>query len=106
MKRLDVFEAVIIERARQDAKFGTQNHPDTHPSASLSDALEAERLAKEMCSSGFANGSLSWSDILLEEVMESHTAGVQGNYAALESELIQVMAVCLAQLECIERRRK
>jgi len=75
-------QKIYRERMRQDEKWGgPQDHED---------AL--------------------WLAILVEEVGEvAHDMqGVRGcdPWAMAERELVQVAAVCIAWLECIERRRK
>lgn len=82
-------KCVVIERIKQDVKWGVQNHSD-----------------------------LRWLPILMEEVGEvsetineayPHKENIyEYEYEAcidsLEYELIQVAAVCLAWVECIRRR--
>lgn len=75
-----VFEAVIAERARQDRKWGTQNH---------SDALWLAILSEE-----FGEAA--------KEANETHFRGK--DTGLLVAELVQVIAVCKAWIECIERR--
>lgn len=77
-----IFQAVCRERQRQEKKWGEQNHPD---------AL--------------------WLAILAEEFGEAAKEANETHFRAkdpydLESELVQVMAVAKAWLECIERREK
>ena len=82
-----VFDAIQQERLVQDARWGEQNH-----------------------------GELKWSAILTEEVGEVARAvneltptkgnvsgGRVGQTLLLRRELIQVAAVCVAWLECLER---
>lgn len=70
---------VLAERQRQETKWGEQNHDDFFWSAILYEELgEAAR-------------------ILLEE-------GCDGFTGALRPELVQVAAVAVAWLECIDRR--
>ncbi len=77
---VDPLKDVMLERARQDAKWGEQNHPD-----------------------------LYWLAILVEEVGElaqniiSKPTAI--NMMKIRDELVQVTAVGLAWLECIERRK-
>jgi len=78
-----VIELIVGERIRQDVKWGEQNHPD-----------------------------LYWLGILMEEVGEvakaviEKAANVREEKCAKEVvhlELVQVAAVAVAWLECIER---
>lgn len=74
-----ILEDVRDERARQDAKWGVQDHEDTY-----------------------------WLGILVEELGECarFCVGKQHptNRARKRTELTQVAAVALAWLECLDRR--
>lgn len=76
----DPLQDVMAERARQDAKWGEQNHKD-----------------------------LYWLGILSEEVGELARNLIDPQTPLLErkarEELVQVAAVAVAWLECMERRR-
>lgn len=86
------------ELARQDAKFGEQNHSDgTSPSGGREDAIEA----RKYCQEAAANGNLTWSDILLKEVYE---AFAEADPDALLAELLQVEAVARQWRMAIRRR--
>ena len=67
-------ELVILERQKQDQKWGEQNH---YP--------------------------VRWITILGEEFGELCNATLEGNQTALEKELIQVAAVCKAMWESGKR---
>ena len=74
-----VLAAIRTERARQDEKWGVQNH---HP--------------------------MEWLVVLMEEVGEAAQAAVEMNWrdASPENyreELIQVAAVCVNAIECLDR---
>ena len=66
---------VMLERARQDQKWGEQNHDD-----------------------------LYWLGIIMEELGEAAKAIIEGDHARIHKELVQTTAVGLAWLECLERR--
>jgi NTP pyrophosphatase (non-canonical NTP hydrolase) len=69
-------EALIrVERARQEAKWGEQNHDDAR-----------------------------WLKILVEEVGELAKAMLEQDDAGVKLELVHVAAVAVAHLESIERR--
>ncbi len=75
-----VINEVLAERDSQDRKWGEQNHDDYR-----------------------------WLTILTEEIGELAQAALHDEFGGkhagtLESELIQAAAVCVAWLECIERR--
>lgn len=74
-----ILDDVSIERERQDAKWGVQNH-----------------------------SSFTWLAILGEEVGESNQAALKAHFgnrgwAHYREELIQVAAVAVAMVECLDR---
>lgn len=95
------------ERARQDVKFGEQNHPDgTGPGAYWPAYGNMDFVAdamKRLCqSSGKPGGEGdSWFKVLAEEFTE---AMAEDDSAKLRAELVQVAAVAVAWVECIDRR--
>lgn len=104
-----VLEEVSHERARQDAKWGQQNHPDgTGPALILADlphhqghvrADHLEAWAKARCQA--AEGGDTYERILTEEWAEAIAAE---HPDTLRAELVQVAAVCVAWVEAIDRR--
>jgi hypothetical protein len=101
-------EAVLTERARQDAKWGQQNHPDgtgehwealtgRHAGAAAEMAEDAQRRTDEAAE----RGECTWSLILAEEFAE---AVAEQDPAKLRTELVQVAAVALQWVEAIDRR--
>lgn len=87
---------IVDERARQDRKWGQQNHPNgtARPGARLlADYYRA------VCQ---ANGPLedNWQDILLEEVFE---ALAEDEWPVLRRELVQAAAVIVQWIECGDR---
>lgn len=95
---IPVLALVADERARQDAKWGEQNHPDG--SGSPGSQLTAN-LYRDLCDIRHRKGIGSWADILLEEVYE---ALAEGDPAKLKVELVQSAAVIVAWIEAIDRR--
>ncbi|WP_328647163.1 hypothetical protein OHS58_03895 [Amycolatopsis sp. NBC_00348] len=99
---------VAAERARQDALWGEQNHPDgTGPDVELTgllrraaDAAHTARFTTEMAR---AEGRLTWLHILREEVYEGFA---EHDVAALADELVQVAATAVCWAEAIERRTR
>ncbi|MGW5259646.1 hypothetical protein ACWEQG_01645 [Microbispora sp. NPDC004025] len=90
---------VRAERARQDAQWGEQNHPDgTHD---CQDTRAYADMAREWCQSAAEAGQVTWQNILNEEVAELFA---EEDPAKLRTELIQVAAVALAWVEAIDRR--
>lgn len=97
-KTAEVLIAVETERKAQDAKWGEQNHPDGDV------APWAQRLAqqkKDACGRAAKAGTLTWKNILDEEVAEAYAAT---RPSELRAELIQVAAVAVAWVEAIDRR--
>lgn len=105
-----IWAQVLTERARQDAKWGEQNHPDgTGPRenwgyrelrwyTSNEEAADIIRTATQLAQ---RYNSPTWRGILMEEVAEVFAAP---DTNALRDELIQVIAVAVAWVECLDRR--
>lgn len=92
-----IFTEIAAERARQDAKWGQQNHLD----GTGGDRLErAAAYAKADCDAAVKSGRLTWLHILIEEVAE---ALAETSKAKLRAELIQCAAVIVAWIEKIDR---
>lgn len=109
----DPIADIRAERARQDEKWGEQNHPDgTGPTVYplLIDVgmdvevLPADHLAEAFTFATDRNAkqrTVTWRDILLEEVFE---ALAEDDLEKLRTELIQVAAVASQWAEAIDRR--
>ncbi|MFF8910196.1 hypothetical protein [Streptomyces olivaceoviridis] len=103
-----VLAEVAYERARQDQRWGEQNHPDgTGPRVpalvgALCYADEAADRARLACQSAARSGKTTWRLVLGEEVLE---ALAEDDPAKLRSELLQVAAVAVAWVEAIDRRQ-
>lgn len=96
--RITVLMDIDAERNRQDEKWG----PQTHPSGTGSSFWAAqEETAKAVCEVRAERGTITWKDILYEEVAE---AFAEGDEARLRAELVQVAAVAAAWAEDIDRR--
>jgi hypothetical protein len=103
-----VLEEVSHERARQDAKWGEQNHPNgTRDDRRLLRDTDLPTWgtlcyrARNLTDQAAKAGSLEYLDILLEEVAEACS---EEDPARLRAELIQVAAVAVAWVEAIDRR--
>jgi len=107
---------VLVERARQDAKWGEQNHPivGVAPWRAKTPHEEAARLlvpsagsAKALCDEEHRACRGTYASILVEEVAELVEACVLHGDASDEAreEAVQVAAVALAIVECIDRKR-
>jgi len=112
-----VISEIAAERARQDAKWGVQNHP-------LVDALLHEqncshkRMAEEyeiptalratqLCQWAAQKGQVTWLHILQEEVSEFMAESQHSTpYPdAARAELVQIAAVAVAAIEAFDRAR-
>jgi hypothetical protein len=109
-----VLHEILQERLRQNEKWGEQNHPDgtgpeTTPIAEIMRgtvvnshyALGLSFQAKSTTDEHAAVGTVTFSDILLEEVFE---ALAESDPAKLRAELVQVAAVATQWVEAIDRR--
>ena len=94
------------EMERQVAKFGVQNWPMYRLYDVLLDSNVSANYAKELVDDRAQHGDLSYTDILLEEVMEAIEEARAGKIENLRTELIQVAAVALSMVECIDRNKK
>lgn len=74
---MSVLEEIQDERRRQDRKWGEQNHEP-----------------------------FKWLAILTEEVGEAAQATLWDNRNMIRSELIQVAAVAVAAIECLDRNHQ
>jgi hypothetical protein len=103
-----ILTRIAAERARQDALWGEQNHPDgTGPDVEVTgllrratDAAHTARFTTEMAR---AEGRLTWLHILREEVYEGFA---EADPADLAVELVQVAATAACWAEAIERRTR
>jgi len=110
-------DAVIAERQRQDAKWGEQNHPMlrlaarrafvAYDVAANTALLPTAARAREHCNHEHRSGDGSYVSILVEEVSEFFEACYAHGETSDEAraEMVQVAAVALAMLECIDRKR-
>lgn len=92
-----VLAEVEDERAKQDAKWGEQNHPD----GTSAEFIERALIAKKRNDILAQEDGLAWRDILYEEVCE---AFAEEDPERLRAELVQVAAVAVAWVEAIDRR--
>lgn len=101
-----VLYEIGIERVRQNHKWGEQNHPDFADMPVVMRPLHYEIPTKadaiKVCDGRAEDGTLTWADILIEEVAEAIETRTPGE---LREELIQVAAVAIAWVEAIDRRR-
>jgi len=100
LKVLTLAGEVAKERERQEDKWGQQHHPDgSHPgpeSVAMADGL------RKITDKAAEQGTLTWRDILLEEVYEA--LAEEPNSPRLRRELIQSAAVIFAWIEDMDGR--
>lgn len=111
----EVLTEVQDERNRQNAKWGEQNHPngtgpETYPLGEMDcltfselgecDGPELAAVATLTTDKSARRGTVTWKDILLEEVFE---ATAEEDPDKLRMELIQVAAVATQWVEAIDR---
>jgi len=92
-----VFEDVRAERARQDQRWGKQMHPNgTSPKFKpLADS------ARNACRKADGQGANTWMHIMREEVWEALS---ETDRDRLRAELVQVIAVGVAWIECLDEQ--
>lgn len=89
------------ERERQDRKHGAeQNIPDGTGSITFQQLRDR---AIALTDARTAKGTVTWADVLTEEVFE---ALAEGDREKLRTELIQSAAVCVKWVEHIDRRER
>ena len=95
------FEAIVedirAERARQDARFGKQMHPNG-TSVKYKPLADSARNATRKAE---LEGQQTWFNITREEFWESMA---ETDPAALRAELIQLISVGVAWVECIDEQ--
>jgi hypothetical protein len=113
-----VLNDVLMERSRQDEKWGEQNHPDLCPvlmgrEGGASPQCFAEDLeiptrsrAQFLCQQRFARKQGTWASIAVEELCEAVESAARQTQPELRKELVQLAAVCVAWIEALDRRPK
>ncbi|WXX09686.1 hypothetical protein [Mycobacterium phage MS810] len=98
---MSVLDEIAAERARQEARWGEQNHPD----AVLTNVypIKGGDYCKAITEARSAQGQCTYADILIEEVAEAIDEARLGDKAALRVELIQVAAVATKWVEKLDR---
>lgn len=96
----DCLDEILLERFRQNEKWGEQNHEDGTGDASWKYMASEQKIDNDWLVS---INALTWLDILAEEVYE---AFAESDENLLLEELNQVAAVAVAWRECIIRRQQ
>jgi hypothetical protein len=100
--RTGIFSEIQAERVRQDGKWGEQNHPirrEDEESIRFYEGMASR--ARDLCDAFAFLGKNTWYDILIEEVFEVFA---ESDPAKQREELVQVVAVGVAMIECIDRK--
>ncbi len=108
--RSDVFGEILVERGRQDRKWGEQNHPNVDPLLTCLPEhvcreyeIPTEKRAKYLYEL-FSN-NMSWPRIAVEELSEAVSAFAVEDEDAGRAELVQLAAVIVQWIQCIDRLR-
>lgn len=108
-----ILEEIQKERARQDEKWGEQNHPildqvllnraGSCTAQRMCDEYEipSEPRAKQLCEANFRKGTGTWFHILVEEISEA--VSCLHDTEAMRKELIQTAAVVVAMIDSLDR---
>ena len=99
--RDEILGQINEERFLQDTRWGGQNLNIKNPGWYAYHELAEE--AKMICDATFQEGTISWHEILLEEVAEVFAEDDPEKQA---EGLIQVAAVCVSMIECLKRNGK
>lgn len=107
--RTRIFVELYEEILKQDSKWGQQNHPSVDPlllergALRMSEEYEipSETRAKQMCETTAISGTVTWGHIALEEFAECICAQSDQDR---RKELVQLAAVVVQWITCIDRR--
>lgn len=97
----DIVTEIADERLNQEEEWGQQDHPSSYDLNSVREAKRHADRYKAVNAARVAEGKLTWDGILLEEVYE---ALAETSNERRRAELVQVAAVCAAEIEAIDRR--
>jgi hypothetical protein len=95
---------IMGERDRQDEKWGEQNHKSMSWDGNYDERGERKRHCAELqerCDRAAREGWLAWEHVVDEELAEVYAAESD---AERRGELVQLAAVLIAWIECIDRR--
>ena len=116
---MTIYDEIAAERVRQHDQWGEQNHPSADPvlvrygeykctGPRLCEEYEipTEQRAKQRCEDHLKRGDASWPLIAIEELSEAVEAFADGTEDNGRAELVQLAAVIVQWIECIDRRKK
>lgn len=102
--QLKALAAIQAECQRQQEKWGQQNWPsllEVEPDKICHEyKIAKEATYKQVVETAYANGTLTWADILMEEIAEAISTT---NPEDLKTELTQCAAVIVSWIESIDR---
>lgn len=98
---MTIYDEIIAERARQDAKWGEQNHESVSDNFARYSGLPSERDTKTWVEYHAKIGDITFAHIAYEEFVEVAAAP---DDVARRAELVQLAAVCVQWIEAIDRR--
>ena len=93
-----IFEEIRAERQRQDEKWGEQNHQMLDKRV----PIEIIKEGADNCRAINESERKSWFSVLREEIYE---AFAENEPEKQREELVQVAAVVVAIIECLDRRK-
>lgn len=100
-------DEILLERRRQDARWGEQNHPSgcgghlrLIRQTNLPTYAELAARARAVCDEAARRGAVTWTDILVEEVLEFAACD---DLDDARTELVQVAAVAVAAIDALDR---
>ena len=101
-----IFEEIRAERRRQDEKWGKQNHPMLGKSRYMDEVFPGVDNLTELLRDYRARCSTNkygWYDVLQEEICEAFS---ETDLEKQREKMVQVAAVAVAIIECLDRRGK
>lgn len=102
-----VLKEVAAERARQDAKWGQMDYPSVavvNDQVKRNFCISEAKAARGECDDRHRRGHGSFMDVLIEETAEANDAACERANDKLRGELVQVAAVAVAFIECLDRK--
>lgn len=115
VSQFTVLSEIATEREKQDQKWGVQDHPSvdqillnrtggcTGQRMCENYEIPSEARAKFLLRDAFENNLGTWTHIALEELSEIVECV---DDVVRRKEIVQLAAVCVAWIECIDRRDK
>lgn len=103
MTRAAIYDAIDVERERQEAKFPNQHLPSAQVGGFPPRFISSAQQARRWTDASHQAGTLSWTDVFVEEAAEAVDAAEEGDLPGLRQELVQVIAVCVRWLEDLDR---